>query len=114
MRSLSLASYGFALGATAILTVVAGLSPGPSAAEQHVILMVDVAYGPMTLRAHIGDSVRWQNQDMVAHTASARDKSSDVNVSPGRSGIATMKTAGTFAYICRYHPNMTGEIVVEP
>jgi plastocyanin len=38
----------------------------------------------------------------------------DVNVLPRRSGRTAMQTPGTFAYICRYHPNMRGEIVVAP
>lgn len=29
-------------------------------------------------------------------------------------GAASMTTPGTFASICRYHPNMRAEILVEP
>ena len=54
------------------------------------------------------------NQDDVAQTTAANDKSWDINALHGRSGRMLMKTAGTFSYICRYHPHMTGEIVVEP
>jgi plastocyanin len=35
-------------------------------------------------------------------------------VLPGKNGRMVMKAAGTFDYICRYHPNMTGEVIVEP
>ena len=114
MNALSVASYGFALAGMAVLATVALRGPAPSAAEQHVILMKDVAFDPKIRRARIGDTVRWDNQDIVAHTASARDRSFEVDLLPGRSGAATLKVAGIFAYICRYHPNMTGEIIVEP
>ncbi len=113
MRALPLSSYGFAMGSLGVLAGVAWHGPAPSA-EQHVVLMKGIEFGPRSLRAHVGDTIRWENRDVVAHTASARTKSFDVNVPAGRSGPTTMKTAGTFAYICRYHPNMTGEIVVEP
>jgi plastocyanin len=114
MRALSLASYGFCAGATILLAVVAWRGPGVSAAEQHQVLMQGISFAPASLRAHVGDTVRWENRDIVAHTASARDKSFDVKVPARGSGASTLKRAGTFAYICRYHPNMTGEIVVEP
>jgi plastocyanin len=50
----------------------------------------------------------------VAHTATAKDKSWDVNVLPEKNGRMVMKAPGRFDYICRYHPNMTGEVIVEP
>src|SRR5690349_20903823 len=89
---------------------------GPSLAAGGVdrVVMKEVAYGPKQIRVHVGDVVEWQNQDIVAHTATAKDKSWDVDLMPGRSGSAVMKIPGTFDYICRYHPTMTGEIIVEP
>jgi plastocyanin len=85
-----------------------------SAGETHRVLMKGIDYDPTEVRMHVGDSIEWFNQDIVAHTATAKDRSFDVNVSPGRSGGKVMKSAGTFTYICRYHPAMTGRIVVEP
>jgi plastocyanin len=76
--------------------------------------MKDVAFEPKEIRAHVGDTVEWANADVFAHTATAKDKAWDVNVLPGKSGRATLKSAGTVSYICRYHPNMTGTITVDP
>lgn len=90
------------------------LGPSLAAGEVSRVVMKSVEYGPKQIRVHVGDMVEWQNQDIVAHTATAKDKSWDVNIMPGRSGSTVMKVPGTFDYICRYHPNMTGEIVVEP
>jgi plastocyanin len=35
-----------------------------------------------------------------------------VSVPPGGNMTAVMTRPGTFGYICRYHPNMKGQVVV--
>jgi plastocyanin len=77
------------------------------------VAMKPVDYEPKRVTARVGDTVEWTNEDVFAHTATAKG-SFDVNLLPHRSGRALMTKPGTFAYICRYHPNMRGEIVVEP
>lgn len=62
----------------------------------------------------MGDTLEWENGDIVAHTATSKEGGFDVNVLPGRKGSTVVKGPGTFSYICRYHPNMKGEIVVTP
>ena len=100
-----------------ILAAVALGMPGspasPSGTTQSVA-MQGIAFAPTQVTVHVGDTLGWANHDIVAHTATAKDKSWDVNVLPGKTGRMVMKAAGTFDYICRYHPNMTGEIIVEP
>jgi plastocyanin len=100
-----------------ILAVVAlGLpgSPASLAGTTQAILMKGIAFEPNQVTVHVGNTLEWANQDIVAHTATARDKSWDVNVLPGKNGRMVMKAPGRFDYICRYHPNMTGEVIVEP
>jgi plastocyanin len=94
------------------LVAVLGGQAAP-AGTTHGVVMKAVDYEPKRVTARVGDTVEWTNEDVVAHTATVKG-SFDVNVLPHRSGRAVMKTAGTFAYICRYHPNMRGDIVVEP
>jgi plastocyanin len=76
--------------------------------------MKSISFEPKQITVHVGDTIEWVNQDIVAHTATATDRSWDVNVLPGHSGRAVMERVGTFGYTCRYHPNMTGEVTVEP
>jgi plastocyanin len=73
-----------------------------------------VAFGDMPARAHVGDTVEWWNRDFVAHTATARDGSFDVDLMPGKSGLAVLKRPGKAPFFCRYHPTMVGEIDVAP
>jgi plastocyanin len=84
-----------------------------SSEENRRVVLKAVDYEPRQITVKVGDTVEWTNED-VAHTATANDRSWDVNVLPQRSGRMVMKTAGTISYFCRYHPNMTGEIIVEP
>ena len=102
------------LAILAVLALGVPGSPASPAGTTQSVAMKGVAFTPKQVTVHVGDSVEWANQDIVAHTATARDKSWDVNVLPGKTGRMVMKAAGTFDYICRYHPNMTAEIVVEP
>jgi plastocyanin len=94
------------------LALAAG--PASAAGQVHRVAMKDVGFEPKEIRVHVGDVVEWANADMFAHTATAKDKAWDVNVLPGKSGRVTLKSAGAVSYICRYHPNMTGTITVEP
>jgi plastocyanin len=98
-----------------VLVLVAGASATAAiAAETHEVAMKAVDFEPRQIRVRVGDTVEWTNGDIVAHTATAQDRSWDVNVLPKRSGRMTMKTAGTVSYFCRYHLNMKGEIIVAP
>lgn len=102
--------------AVAAVAAVAAMPAGPAVAEgqTHVIAIKGVAFAPATITAKVGDTLEWDNGDIVAHTATSKEAGFDVNVLPGKTGSAVVKTPGTFAYICRYHPNMKGEVVVEP
>ena len=84
----------------------------PSGAVHHVAMKA-VDFEPKRVVARVGDTIEWANDDVVAHTATAKG-SFDVNVLPRGRGRASTTTPGTFAYICRYHPNMRAEILVEP
>ena len=107
-RSKSALRFTFALG---IVTLLGAQAPAPGTV--HRVTMTAAHYEPRQIKVRLGDSIEWVNKDIVAHTATLKG-SWDVNVLPGRAGRITLKTAGTMAYICRYHPNMRGVIVVEP
>jgi plastocyanin len=111
MLRASLRAAGHLLVGAGLVAILGGQAK--PAASTHRVTMKAVDYEPKRVAVRVGDTVEWANEDVVAHTATLK-AAWDVNVLPHRSGRATMKTPGTFAYICRYHPNMRGEIVVEP
>jgi plastocyanin len=94
------------------LFAIALAAAAPAAAAVVNIEIKGIAFPPANISAKVGDTVEWTNKDFVAHTATARDKSFDVILPPGKSGRAVLKKAGTIDYYCRYHPTMKGEIKV--
>lgn len=103
------------LSLAAIISIAATLAQSVEAQGQtHPVKMERVTFAPAEVTVHVGDSVEWDNSDIVAHTATSKEGGFDVNVVPGRKGSSVMKTAGMFSYVCRYHPNMKGQIVVQP
>ena len=94
-----------------------GAAPVAAASTtQHIyrITIKDLAFGPAPSGIHQNDTVEWVNDDILLHSVTAPDKSFDVDLPPGASGTTTLGTAGSFAFFCRFHPGMTGTLVVAP
>jgi plastocyanin len=92
-----------------------GSAPAPSgdAARSEKVEIVDFAYGPDPVTIEEGGKVIWQNEDSAPHTATAEDGSFDTGtLEEGKLGSETFKEAGTYAYICSIHPDMTGTVEV--
>jgi plastocyanin len=88
------------------------LAAGSARAEVIQVKIEKIAYLPQKTAAHVGDTVEWVNEDIVAHTATARNRAWDVMLPPNATKRITLKSAGTIDYYCRFHPNMTGQIVI--
>ncbi len=97
--------------ATAALLLIA-----PARATNPTVVAVTIKnlkFQPATIHAHVGDQVKWTNGDFVRHSASAVDKSWNVELPPNGRGTVTLQHTGTMSYFCRYHPNMRAQIIVE-
>lgn len=79
-----------------------------------VIVVDNLEFGPAPQNLRVGDVVEWRNRDIFRHSATANDKSFDVDLPPGAAGKITLKRSGTISYFCRFHPGMTGTLVVAP
>jgi plastocyanin len=112
----------FALAATLLTVAVVGRTdpmtsgsptPGPTSAPV-AVKIVDYAFSPQKITIPVGGSVTWTNRDDVAHTATASDNSFDSgNLATGQSWSHVFTKAGKYAYVCTYHPNMTGTVIVQ-
>ncbi len=71
-----------------------------------------MAFGALPPELHVGDIIKWVNEDILVHTATARDGSFDVMIKPKAFGFATLLAVGEIPFYCRYHPGMTGTLVV--
>ena len=83
----------------------------PARGETIQIRIDKMEYSPAEVKAKVGDTVEWINADILAHTATVKGDW-EVLIPSTESGKVVMKTAGELDYYCRFHPNMTGRIVV--
>lgn len=104
-------SLALAVAVSAPLAFAAAL---PAAAAAYTVVVENMKFGPVPADLHVGDVITWQNKDVVPHTATARDKSFDIPLKGHGEGTLTLAKAGTFAFFCKYHPAMVGELVVKP
>ena len=99
----NVAAMAFAMAAAAV----------PALADTLKITVKGLAFQPAEATAHVGDTVEWDNEDFVAHTATARDQQWDVQLPAHNSGSTVLSKAGSVEYFCRLHPNMKGKITIE-
>ena len=100
------------VGTAALLAVFGGATA--VLAADHAVAISGFSFSPGSLTIAVGDTVTWTNSDAQAHTATADDGSWDTgSLGNGASGTITFSTAGTFAYLCSIHPQMTGTVTVQ-
>jgi plastocyanin len=76
--------------------------------------LTTTAYAPNPVTVPVGTTIRWMNNDNVAHTSTANDSSWDSgSIPPGGSFNRTFMSAGSFGYKCTIHPNMVGTVTVQ-
>jgi plastocyanin len=95
------------IGATAGVLLLA-FSPAAAAPHSYTIVIDKLKFGPLPPQLHKGDAVVWVNKDMFRHTATATDRSFDIDLMPGKAGKIVLNKTGSIPFICRYHPNMRG------
>ncbi len=98
-----------AVEGAATATSVAGASPGGPR-----VTIKNFAFHPAKLTVTKGTKLEVTNADGAAHTLSARNDSfSSPILEPGKRATITLGKAGTFAFYCKIHANMTGTVVVK-
>ena len=109
------------LRSTWVAVALVGTGALPARAAQSVaqpsalvVRLSGLGFMPATLTVHPGDRVTWLNDDLIVHTVTGADRSFDSGDLPGgKSWTYIARQKGTFLYACRYHPNMTGTLVVQ-
>jgi plastocyanin len=100
------------------LTVLALLAmlifvPSAGAQQNQTVYIQDFYFSPASINVEPGTTVTWVNQGQAPHTATHTGGTFDSGtLQPGQSYSYTFNRAGTYAYYCQIHPNMTGTIVV--
>lgn len=90
------------------------VAPAPvrAASRVHTVRMAKMVFGPAPTGVRVGDIIEWWNADLFQHTATARNGAFDVDLKPAEKARTVLGAPGVVAYYCRYHPGMTGRMVV--
>jgi plastocyanin len=103
-----------ALAAPPITPLMANPTAAPAAAPI-VVHIKDFKYAPTPLKIHVGDRVKFINDDDEAHTVTSQDKSFDSGgLDTNGTWVHTFTKPGTYSYFCELHPYMKATIVVSP
>ena len=79
----------------------------------YTVTLNQMKFGLLPATIHVGDAIEWANNDIFLHSATAKDKSFDVELKPKAHVRTTFRHAGTFPFTCRYHPGMVGTLIVK-
>lgn len=83
-----------------------------SNAKEIPVTISNFAFDPQTVTINKGDTIIWTNQDSMAHTATGKGFDSG-NLDKGAVFKFTFNDTGSFNYVCSYHANMKGQIIVK-
>ena len=103
---------GLAPAIVAAVVLAAVPVPAAAAPRTYTVVIDKMKFGPVPANLHVGDVILWVNRDMFRHTATARDRSFDVQLAPSQSAKMVIRRSGAIAFSCAYHPGMTGRLVV--
>jgi plastocyanin len=100
------------LSGVAMLAIACSSKPAKLAPQEHKVLIQDFKFQPADLKVNVGDTVVFTNADMMPHNAVSEGKFHSDKIEQGKSWKYVATEKGTFDYICTYHPNMKGHLVV--
>lgn len=83
-------------------------------AADYVVVVDHMKFGELPTQLQVGDTITWRNDDIFRHTATARDKSFDVDLPAKAEAVMTVTAAGSVDFFCKFHPGMTGTLVIAP
>ncbi len=87
-------------------------APAPGGGTVHQVTIKGFAFNPAEITIKVGDTVTWTEQDAVHHTTTG-DIFESGDLGQGQTYSKTFDKAGTYDYICSYHPYMKGKVIVE-
>jgi plastocyanin len=110
-RSGAAVFYAAALLAVLHSSVAVAAPPGPQP-KTYTIVIDKMKFGAAPRGLHVGDTILWINRDFLRHSATAGDRSFDVDLPAGKSGRTVLKRTDVIAFTCKFHPGMKGTLLV--
>jgi plastocyanin len=101
------------LGASALAGALSIASREGFAASPkvHDINISSFEFVPQHIVVKVGDTIRWTNEDIAPHTATAMEGSWDTGeIVKGEARSVVVAEGMETSYFCAFHPHMTGTI----
>jgi plastocyanin len=95
-----------------VVLALCGLSSVSAQAADIRISIDKLVYAPAEVSAKVGDTIEWVNTDILAHTATAKNKDWDVMIGANKTARVVLTKPGEVDYYCKFHPNMKGHLTV--
>jgi plastocyanin len=80
-------------------------------AQSSWVAVLDNCFSPNRSDVETGEAVRWHSEAMSTHTVTFADGPT-TQIEGGTEWVARFNQAGTYAYVCTFHPGMEGTVVV--
>ncbi|HLZ44989.1 MAG TPA: plastocyanin/azurin family copper-binding protein [Gemmatimonadales bacterium] len=82
--------------------------------RMHTVEIRGMEFHPAVITVAVGDTVRWINQDIVPHTATASGRITwdTGQLTQGQAGRFIGRARGTARYACTLHPTMHGRVII--
>src|SRR3569623_3163627 len=90
--------------------VLAAAAPAAAKPHTYTVTIDQMKFGALPSGLHVGDRIVWDNHDIFQHSATAQDKSFDVDLPAGKKATTVLRKAGEIAFVCKYHPGMKGTL----
>jgi plastocyanin len=97
-----------AAAAWALLSLPAAAAAVP---RTYTVVVDKMKFGPLPQQLRKGDIIVWDNRDLFRHSVTAKGKF-DVDLPAGKKVKMRVPAAGTFAFVCKYHPGMKAVLKV--
>jgi plastocyanin len=96
-----------------ILAVAAVACTSGAPPARRAVAIEQFKFQPDVIQASVGDTIVWENRDIVQHTATATDKSWDSGeINAGKRAVTVVRKKGEQEFICALHPSMKGKLIV--
>lgn len=116
-RSTSHDTLNLQSATAAPMAMTSGGSTNAAGVSHVSVAIQNYAFSPSSLTITQGTTVTWTNHDTAPHTVTVSSgpvKFSSPTLQQGQSFTYTFTTAGTYAYYCAVHPDMTAKVIVQP
>ena len=100
-------------GATAAVSSLRPTSLHAADAVTHDVRIKSFAFVPARLEVSLGDIIRWTNEDLAPHTATADEFGWDTEkLNQGEQAKIVVTKGMETTYFCSFHPHMKGTLVI--